>query len=88
MKKPLKELCLILRKDRLARKKKKQKKKAAHTEATNFSSDRSLANEILFLQDMGWWLVEVHAVPDSEIGHRMEGVQETWGASIRGPSSN
>jgi hypothetical protein len=33
--------------------KKKSKKPSVHTEATDFSGDRTLANECLFLQDMG-----------------------------------
>ncbi|KAJ7754309.1 hypothetical protein DFH07DRAFT_705528, partial [Mycena maculata] len=44
----------------------------AHVEAPNFSGNRTLANECLFLQDMGWWVIAVHAVPDGEIGQLWE----------------
>jgi hypothetical protein len=56
-----------------AKKKKKRKKKpSVHTEAADFSGDRTLANECLFLQDMGWWVIASHAVPDGEIGRLWE----------------
>jgi hypothetical protein len=54
------------------RKKKKSDKKSMHTEAPDFSGDRTLANECLFLQDMGWWVIAAHAVPDGEIGRLWE----------------
>ncbi|KAJ7263041.1 hypothetical protein C8J57DRAFT_1071083 [Mycena rebaudengoi] len=41
-------------------------------EAEGFDGDRVLANEILFLQDMGMWAIADHAVPDGEIGRIWE----------------
>lgn len=52
--------------------KKKKKKKSKHVEEPNFSGDRVLANEVLFLQDMGWWVIAAHAVPDGEMGRVWE----------------
>jgi hypothetical protein len=52
--------------------KKKKKKKTKHVEEPDFSGDRALANEILFLQDMGWWVIAAHAVPEGEIGRVWE----------------
>lgn len=51
---------------------KKKKKKTKHVEDPDFSGDRSLANEALFLQDMGWWVIAAHAVPEGEIGRVWE----------------
>jgi hypothetical protein len=53
-------------------KKSKKKKQSKHVEASNFSGDRALANEVLFLQDMGWWIIAAHAVPEGEIGRIWE----------------
>ncbi|KAJ6616002.1 hypothetical protein B0H10DRAFT_2219881 [Mycena sp. CBHHK59/15] len=52
--------------------KKKKKKKSVHVEDADFSGDQVLANEILFLQDMGWWVIAAHAVPEGEIGRVWE----------------
>lgn len=41
-------------------------------ETGDFKGDRVLANEILFLQDMGWWVIAHHAVPEGEVGHLWE----------------
>ncbi|KAJ7201866.1 hypothetical protein GGX14DRAFT_571124 [Mycena pura] len=55
------------------KKKKKQKKKTAHTEASDFSGDRTLAND----DCMGWWVIAAHAVPDGEIGRLWE-IMKIW----------
>ncbi|KAJ7447560.1 hypothetical protein B0H11DRAFT_1878681 [Mycena galericulata] len=68
------------------KKKRKKKKKKAHTEAPDFSGDRSLANEILFLQDMGWWIIAAHAVPDGEIGRVWE-IMKVWIFCFSGSSN-
>ncbi|KAJ7635908.1 hypothetical protein B0H17DRAFT_1279587 [Mycena rosella] len=47
-------------------------KKGKHIEAPGFSGDRGMANGILFLQDMGWWVIAAHAVPDGEVGRLWE----------------
>ncbi|KAJ6628088.1 hypothetical protein B0H10DRAFT_2209763 [Mycena sp. CBHHK59/15] len=52
--------------------KKKKKKKSVHIEDADFSGDQVLANEILFLQDMGWWVIAAHAVPEGEISRVWE----------------
>ncbi|KAK7059604.1 hypothetical protein R3P38DRAFT_2388527, partial [Favolaschia claudopus] len=52
--------------------KRKSKKTMDHVEAADFSGDRTLANECLFLQDMGWWIIAAHAVPEGEIGQLWE----------------
>jgi hypothetical protein len=52
--------------------KKKKKTKTQHVEDPHFTGDRVLANEILFLQDMGWWVIAAHAVPEGEIGRVWE----------------
>ncbi|KAJ7874602.1 hypothetical protein B0H13DRAFT_2669048 [Mycena leptocephala] len=57
--------------------KKKKKKKTKHVEEPDFSGDRALANEILFLQDMGWWMIAAHAVPEGEIGRVWE-IMKLW----------
>ncbi|KAJ7251675.1 hypothetical protein C8J57DRAFT_1238503 [Mycena rebaudengoi] len=57
--------------------KKKSTKHAGHTEAPDFSGDCTLANECLFLQDMGWWVIAAHAVPDGEIGRLWE-IMKIW----------
>ncbi|KAJ6471022.1 hypothetical protein C8R45DRAFT_1165764 [Mycena sanguinolenta] len=56
---------------------KKKKKKRTHIEEEDFDGDRVLANEILFLQDMGWWIIADHAVPDGEIGRIWE-IMKIW----------
>lgn len=44
----------------------------AHQEADNFDGDRVLANSILFLQDFGWWIEMLYAVPEGNIGRVFE----------------
>ncbi|KAJ7327496.1 hypothetical protein DFH08DRAFT_710387 [Mycena albidolilacea] len=61
-------------------------KPSVHTEATDFSGDRTLANECLFLQDMGWWVIAAHAVPDGEIGRLWE-VMKIWIFCFSGSSN-
>lgn len=39
-----------------------------HTERPGFDGDRVLANEILFLQDHGWWTEAAYAVPEGDVG--------------------
>ncbi|KAJ6622557.1 hypothetical protein B0H10DRAFT_2214204 [Mycena sp. CBHHK59/15] len=63
-----------------------KKKTAVHTEAPGFSGDRSLANEVLFLQDMGWWVIAAHAVPDGEIGRVWE-IMKIWTLCFSGSSN-
>ncbi|KAK7050355.1 hypothetical protein R3P38DRAFT_2604844 [Favolaschia claudopus] len=67
--------------------KKKKKKKKAHTEAPNFQGDRALANEILFLQDMGWWIIAAHAVPEGEMGRIWE-VMKIWIFNFSGSTNH
>ena len=43
-----------------------------HQEADDFNGDRVLANTILFLQDFGWWIEIVYAVPEGDIGRVFE----------------
>ncbi|KII90232.1 hypothetical protein PLICRDRAFT_108509 [Plicaturopsis crispa FD-325 SS-3] len=43
-----------------------------HNDAAGFHGDRVLANEILFLQDMGWWIEAAYAVPEGDIGRVWE----------------
>ncbi|KAJ7766470.1 hypothetical protein DFH07DRAFT_710367, partial [Mycena maculata] len=57
-----------------------------HTEDPDFSGDRSFANEILFLQDMGWWIIAAHAVPNSEMGHIWE-IMKIWIFCFSGSSN-
>ncbi|KAJ6527968.1 hypothetical protein DFH09DRAFT_1327907 [Mycena vulgaris] len=54
------------------KRKKKNKRPSVHIEAEGFAGDRVFANEALFLQDMGWWVIAAHAVPDCEIGRVWE----------------
>ncbi|KAJ7493475.1 hypothetical protein FB451DRAFT_1490540 [Mycena latifolia] len=68
------------------KKKKKKKGKTAHVEAPGFSGDRSLANRVLFLQDMGWWMIAAHAVPDGEIGRVWE-IMKIWIFCFSGSSN-
>ncbi|KAJ7867127.1 hypothetical protein B0H13DRAFT_2236750 [Mycena leptocephala] len=58
-------------------KKKKKKGLSVHVEADDFMGDRVLANEILFLRDMGWWVIAADAVPDGEIGRVWE-IMKIW----------
>ncbi|KAJ6610317.1 hypothetical protein B0H10DRAFT_2293130 [Mycena sp. CBHHK59/15] len=39
------------------------KRPSVHVEADDFMGDRVVANEALFLQDMGWWILVSDAVP-------------------------
>ncbi|KAJ7737519.1 hypothetical protein B0H16DRAFT_1325909 [Mycena metata] len=48
-----------------------------HVEADGFNGDRVIANEALFLRDMGWWVIAHHAVPDGEIGRVWE-ILKIW----------
>ncbi|KAK7015808.1 hypothetical protein R3P38DRAFT_3321613 [Favolaschia claudopus] len=68
------------------KKKRKKNKKSVHVEAPDFSGDRVLANEIIFLQDMGWWMIAAHAVPDGEIGRVWE-VMKLWIFNFSGSSN-
>jgi hypothetical protein len=43
-----------------------------HVEKEGFDGDRVLANEILFLQDAGWWIEAASAVPEGDIGRVYE----------------
>ncbi|KAJ7130913.1 hypothetical protein C8R46DRAFT_1235915 [Mycena filopes] len=58
-------------------KKSKKTRPSVHVEAEGFTSDRVMANEILFLQDMSWWVIASDAVPDGEIGRVWE-VLKIW----------
>ncbi|KAJ6631665.1 hypothetical protein B0H10DRAFT_1772569 [Mycena sp. CBHHK59/15] len=58
-----------------------------HLEAPNFSGDRALANEVLFLQDMGWWVIAAHAVPEGEIGRIWE-IMKIWIMNFSGSSNH
>ncbi|KAK6996062.1 hypothetical protein R3P38DRAFT_3329624 [Favolaschia claudopus] len=59
-------------------KKKRKKRSAVDVEDEGFEGDLVLANEILFLQDMGWWIIANHAVPDGEIGRIWEIMKEDY----------
>ncbi|KAJ7812437.1 hypothetical protein B0H14DRAFT_2208379, partial [Mycena olivaceomarginata] len=59
---------------------------SVHTEAADFSGDRTLANECLFLQDMGWWVIASHAAPDGEIGRLWE-IMKIWIFCFSGSSN-
>ncbi|KAJ7681091.1 hypothetical protein B0H17DRAFT_1138662 [Mycena rosella] len=50
-------------------KKKRKKRPTVRVEAADFAGDRVAANEVLFLQDMGWWVIVAHAVPDGKVGY-------------------
>ncbi|KAJ7920412.1 hypothetical protein B0H13DRAFT_1446442, partial [Mycena leptocephala] len=52
----------------------------------DFSGDRALANEVLFLQDMGWWVIAAHAVPEGEIGRVWE-IMKIWIMNFSGSSN-
>ncbi|KAJ6491853.1 hypothetical protein DFH09DRAFT_1104878 [Mycena vulgaris] len=54
------------------KRKKKNKRPSVHVEAEGFTGGRVFTNETLFLQDMGWWAIAAHAVPDGEIGQVWE----------------
>jgi Family of unknown function (DUF6589) len=43
-----------------------------HVEKGGFDGDRVLANEILFLQDAGWWIEAASGVPEGDIGRVYE----------------
>ncbi|KAJ6617040.1 hypothetical protein B0H10DRAFT_1948722 [Mycena sp. CBHHK59/15] len=66
---------------------KKKKKSTKHVEAEDFSGDRGLANEVLFLQDMGWWIIADHAVPDGEVGRLWE-IMKVWILNFSGSSNH
>ncbi|KAJ7847450.1 hypothetical protein B0H14DRAFT_2357176 [Mycena olivaceomarginata] len=68
-------------------KKKKKKTKTQHVEDPHFTGDRVLANEILFLQDMGWWVIAAHAVPEGEIGCVWE-IMKIWIFNFAGSSNH
>ncbi|KAJ7784967.1 hypothetical protein DFH07DRAFT_726168 [Mycena maculata] len=53
------------------------KRPTVHVEADDFMGDRVMANEILFLQDMGWWIIASDAIPDGEIGRYWE-IMKIW----------
>ncbi|KAJ7089959.1 hypothetical protein C8R44DRAFT_957834 [Mycena epipterygia] len=53
----------------------------------DFSGDRGLANEALFLQDMGWWVIAAHAVPEGEIGRVWE-IMKVWILNFAGSSNH
>ncbi|KAF7293112.1 hypothetical protein MKEN_01468500 [Mycena kentingensis (nom. inval.)] len=46
----------------------KKKEPKPQAEAADFDGDRVLANEIIFLRDMSWWVIANHGVPEGEIG--------------------
>ncbi|KAJ7725278.1 hypothetical protein DFH07DRAFT_783025 [Mycena maculata] len=48
--------------------------------------DRVMANKVLFLQDMGWWIIADHAVPDGEIGRIWE-IMKIWIFSFCGSAN-
>ncbi|KAJ7113608.1 hypothetical protein C8R44DRAFT_881891 [Mycena epipterygia] len=66
--------------------KKKKKHRGVHVEAADFTGDRVAANEVLFLQDMGWWVIAAHAVPDGEIGRVWE-ILKIWIFCFSGSSN-
>ncbi|KAJ7680071.1 hypothetical protein B0H17DRAFT_1232529 [Mycena rosella] len=68
-------------------KKGKKQKKGKHMEAPGFSGDRGMANGILFLQDMGWWVIAAHAVPDGEVGRLWE-ILKVWIINFSGSSNH
>ncbi|KAJ7685894.1 hypothetical protein B0H17DRAFT_1204590 [Mycena rosella] len=68
-------------------KKGKKQKKGKHIEAPGFSGDRGMANGILFLQDMGWWVIAAHAVPDGEVGRLWE-ILKVWIINFSGSSNH
>lgn len=43
-----------------------------HIEKEGFDGDRVLANEVLFLQDHGWWTEAAYAVPEGDVGQLYE----------------
>ncbi|KAJ7105862.1 hypothetical protein C8R44DRAFT_715216 [Mycena epipterygia] len=57
--------------------KRRKKRPSVHVEADDFMGDRVMANEVLFLQDMGWWVLASDAVPDGEIGRVWE-IMKIW----------
>ncbi|KAJ7458253.1 hypothetical protein FB451DRAFT_1406554 [Mycena latifolia] len=69
------------------KRKKKKKRPTVHVEADGFTGDRVLANEVLFLQDMGWWIIAAHAVPDGEIGRVWE-IMKLWIMSFSGSGNH
>ncbi|KAJ7768603.1 hypothetical protein DFH07DRAFT_1007816 [Mycena maculata] len=71
---------------RAKNKKNRKRAKSTHVEEPDFSGDRVLANEILFLQDMGWWVIAAHAVPDGEIGRVWE-IMKLWIFNFAGSSN-
>ncbi|KAJ7687731.1 hypothetical protein B0H17DRAFT_1160422 [Mycena rosella] len=68
------------------RKRKKKKTSAIHVEEDGFEGDRVIANEALFLQDMGWWIIAHHAVPEGEIGAVWE-ILKIWIFSFSGSTN-
>ncbi|KAJ6627746.1 hypothetical protein B0H10DRAFT_2285786 [Mycena sp. CBHHK59/15] len=67
--------------------KKKKKRPSVHVEADDFTGDRVMANKILFLRDMGWWVIASDAVPDGEIGRVWE-VMKIWIISFAGSGNH
>ncbi|KAJ7738991.1 hypothetical protein B0H16DRAFT_1424719 [Mycena metata] len=67
--------------------KKTKKRPSVHIEAEDFTGDRVLANEILFLRDMGWWVIASDAVPDGEIGRVWE-IMKIWIISFAGSGNH
>jgi hypothetical protein len=47
---------------------KKKKKTTAHVESAGFDGDRVLANEIVSLMEIGWWIEANYAIPEGDIG--------------------
>lgn len=47
-------------------------KEKVYVEAKGFTGDRVFANEVLFLEDAGWWIEVAYAVPDGDIGRVYE----------------
>ncbi|KAF8147015.1 hypothetical protein K438DRAFT_1525181, partial [Mycena galopus ATCC 62051] len=67
--------------------KKKKKANIKHVEEVDFTGDQVLVNEILFLQDMGWWNIAARAVPDGEIGRVWE-IMKIWIFNFSGSSNH
>ncbi|KIM79541.1 hypothetical protein PILCRDRAFT_10365 [Piloderma croceum F 1598] len=60
--------------------------KPPHVEADGFDGDRVLADSILFLENFGWWIEAVYAIPEGDMGRVVE-ILKIWIFTFAGSSN-